>query len=171
MKTAISLLMTLPGTPYIYYGEEIGMLGVKPDEHIREPFLWNENGKDPGQTKWIDPKYSTEESVMPLARQTKDEHSLYNYYKQLVWRRNSSRVLSYGDIVNTDLKHSRLISFIRSTDDESYLILHNISSKLVKIKLPDSLLQFRNIQFSSETDATLENGKCTLPPHSTLILN
>jgi alpha-amylase len=38
IKLAASIFLTLPGQPYIYYGEEIGMLGTKPDPYIREPF-------------------------------------------------------------------------------------------------------------------------------------
>ncbi len=37
-KMAASLLLTLPGNPFIYYGEETGLEGSKPDEEIREPF-------------------------------------------------------------------------------------------------------------------------------------
>ncbi|MBL8051714.1 MAG: hypothetical protein JNM46_10875, partial [Anaerolineales bacterium] len=40
-KMASFLMLTSPGTPYIYYGEEIGMQGVKPDEDIRLPMQWN----------------------------------------------------------------------------------------------------------------------------------
>ena len=40
-KVAASLMLTAPGTPFIYYGEEIGMLGQKPDEDIRLPMRWS----------------------------------------------------------------------------------------------------------------------------------
>ena len=40
-KLAAFLLLTSPGTPFIYYGEEIGMQGKKPDENIRLPMQWN----------------------------------------------------------------------------------------------------------------------------------
>lgn len=51
MKLAFNILMTIPGNPFIYYGEEIGMLGNKPpDENVREPFIWGEN--DDAQTSW-----------------------------------------------------------------------------------------------------------------------
>ncbi|MBK8291612.1 MAG: hypothetical protein IPK96_12450, partial [Flammeovirgaceae bacterium] len=52
-KVAAGILLTLPGTPYIYYGEEIGMQGLKPDEYIREPFIWDDakkiNSAQPGK--------------------------------------------------------------------------------------------------------------------------
>ncbi len=50
-KMAAALLFTLPGSPYIYYGEEIGMLGKKPDQLIREPYLWNTASNDKYQNK------------------------------------------------------------------------------------------------------------------------
>ena len=40
-KQAAAILLTLPETPYDYYGEETGMTGSKPDEQIRQPFIWD----------------------------------------------------------------------------------------------------------------------------------
>ncbi|HSW27340.1 MAG TPA: alpha-amylase family glycosyl hydrolase, partial [Burkholderiaceae bacterium] len=40
-RLAAATLLTLPGTPFIYYGEEIGMTGHKPDERIRTPMRWD----------------------------------------------------------------------------------------------------------------------------------
>ena len=40
-KEAAALLLLGPGTPFIYYGEEIGMSGDKPDEQIRTPMRWD----------------------------------------------------------------------------------------------------------------------------------
>ncbi len=74
MRVAASILFTLPGTPYVYYGEEIGMKGMKPDEYIREPFLWDEGKKDPLQTTWEIPKYSTDKTVIPLKQQKRSHH-------------------------------------------------------------------------------------------------
>ncbi len=51
LKVAANLLLTLPGNPYLYYGEEIGMLGLKPDEFIREPFLWDVGTNDPKRAR------------------------------------------------------------------------------------------------------------------------
>lgn len=170
LKMAAAILMTLPGTPYIYYGEEIGMLGIKPDEHIREPFLWDKTGVDVNQTSWITPIYSTEETVRPLSIQQTDENSIYNYYKKLIRLRNSSVALSYGEVRYADLKKKEIVSFIRVKDDESYLVIHNISNKSISLNLPVEIKDYDKIFFQSDNNASIEIGKCIMPAHSTLIL-
>ena len=49
-KVAADLLLTQPGVPFIYYGEEIGMSGVKPDERIRTPMQWDSTDATGGFT-------------------------------------------------------------------------------------------------------------------------
>lgn len=49
-KFAGSILLTLPGTPFLYYGEELGQLGKKPDENIREPMDWYKDAVGDGMT-------------------------------------------------------------------------------------------------------------------------
>jgi len=171
LKIAAAILMTLPGTPYIYYGEELGMLGMKPDEHIREPFLWNVAGADPGQPTWIKPQYSDEASVVPLADQKADDNSIYNYYKKLIRLRNASHALSYGEVTHSKIRKAELISFIRSHDNDSLLVLHNISKSDINLKMPKALRHYSNVCFQSSQDALIDNGTYIIPRYSTLILN
>ncbi|HNP95527.1 MAG TPA: alpha-amylase family glycosyl hydrolase [Cyclobacteriaceae bacterium] len=170
MRVAVALLMTLPGTPYIYYGEELGMLGMKPDEHIREPFVWDKGNAVAGQASWITPEYSTDQTISPLSIQTADEGSLYNYYKNWIRLRNTSRALSYGELNYSDIKKKEIISFVREMENESDLIIHNISNKTASVKLPEPMKRYSSIYYQSDTKATIIDGQCTLPPYSTVIL-
>lgn len=98
-KTAASLLLTLPGTPFIYYGEEIGLQGAKPDEYIREPMLWYADpagGK--GQTTWITSRHNREAGAASVEAQQQDEDSLLNHYRKLISWRNSEPALQNGAI-------------------------------------------------------------------------
>lgn len=135
-KIAAAMLLTLPDTPYIYYGEEIGMLGEKPDERIREPFLWRE-GEDPGRPLWIDPKYNTVNQIKSLAEQKEDENSLYYHYKGLIKIRKELPALTSGELIAVDIQYKNVLAYKRKHVDNELLIIHNLSGQEMNIKLPD----------------------------------
>jgi len=167
-RVAAGILLTLPGTPYIYYGEEIGMLGVKPDEYIREPFLWDSNDKK--QTSWEVPKYSTPEKVTPMAIQKKDPNSLYSFYKKFITYRNASAVLTYGSIENSPLKINELVSFIRKNNNEEVLVIHNVSDIEVTVKMEGELSQFQEIDFISLGEVKKTGSEWSIPAHASVIV-
>jgi glycosidase len=84
LKRALSELLALPGMPWLYYGEELGMRGRKPDPNLREPFVWGES--DALQTRWMRPRYSVPDSVRSLAEQQKDTASVYAHYRRALAR-------------------------------------------------------------------------------------
>jgi alpha-amylase len=179
-KMTAAILLTMPGTPYIYYGEEIGMLGDKlstyadqfgPDAFVREPYVWDENKNDKMQTSWEVPQYSTDKTVVPFSKQQRDSKSLYNFYKTLIHYRNSSDALTYGDIANTGIEADEIVSFIRKKDNSELLILHNVSDVEVTIPLPDRLGRFNEIDFDTEGGkVAIQNGEIKLPAYSTIII-
>ncbi|MBN3034335.1 MAG: DUF3459 domain-containing protein [Bacteroidales bacterium] len=128
-RVAASLLLTLPGIPFIYYGEELGMRGKKPDEQIREPYLWGDN--DPAQTSWEEAVYSTPATVAPLVLQEKDEASLYYHYQKLIHLRNEYPEFNSGTFTPIESGDQRLIAFSRSHEGHRVLVLHNVSQEPV----------------------------------------
>jgi len=83
-RAAATLLLTFPGLPFIYYGEEIGMTGDKPDERIRTPMQWDAS---PGAgftsgTPWepLQPDWQRTN----VAAQDADSASLLNLYRRLI---------------------------------------------------------------------------------------
>ncbi len=169
-RVAAGILFTLPGTPYVYYGEEIGMLGVKPDEYIREPFIWDVDAKDQTQTRWEEPKYSNDQTVVPFVRQKEDPASLYNFYKKFIHYRNSSKVLTYGNIDTTPLKITEVVSFIREKDGDKRLVLHNVSDVVLTIDLQEFFSEYQTIEFDSSESANVDDGELTLPPYASIVL-
>ena len=170
MRVAAGILMTLPGTPYLYYGEEIGMKGRKPDEYIREPFIWDSGTGVAMQTSWEEPKYSTEQTVTPLSKQMNDPQSLYNFYKKLIHYRNGSKTLTLGAIDNTKLDIVEVVSFKRRYEEDELLILNNVSDVEVTIHLTGENEKFDAIDYDASEAATLNNGELRIPAYSTLIL-
>jgi len=169
-RVAAGILFTLPGTPYVYYGEEIGMIGMKPDEYIREPFIWDYDAKDKRQTSWEAPKHSNDDTVIPLSKQKDDPASLYNFYKRFIQYRNSSKSLSYGSIDTAPINIREIVSFIRSKDGDNRLVLHNVSDVEVTIKLPAALADYKVIEFDSFNSASINNSEVRLPAYATVVL-
>jgi alpha-amylase len=169
-RVAAGILFTLPGTPYVYYGEEIGMIGVKPDEYIREPFLWDYDARDKTQTSWESPKFSNDETVVPLSKQKDDPASLYNFYKKFIQYRNSSKVLTYGSIDTTPISIREVVSFIREKDGVKRLVLHNVSDVEVTLKLTDALSGYKSIEFDSFNSAAIHDDEVRLPAYASVVL-
>jgi alpha-amylase len=167
---AAALLFTLPGSPYVYYGEEIGMLGMKPDPNIREAFLWDTESRDECRTAWRAPSYSTDDTVIPLTSQKDDENSLYNFYREFIKLRNYSKALTYGDIKAVDHDSDQLIIFRREHERESLLVIHNISGSSAIFNLKNGYARYRKMKFEGK-GYSRQNNKLEIPPYSTLILS
>ena len=134
-KLAASILLTLPGTPYIYYGEEIGMLGIKPDIHLREPFLWGDEQKaDPS---WQEAVYSKPDAVTPLKSQRVDFTSLYHHYKQWITYRKTYPMLAAGTPLFQDLQNTAVLAYIYTVPNETIWVIHNLGEAEVRLPFKD----------------------------------
>jgi alpha-amylase len=128
-KKAAAIMLTLPGTPYIYYGEETGMTGAKPDERIREPFIWD-NKDDSKNSSWIDSR--NDENKVAVNVQLQDKESLLNLYKNIIAVRNNSEALKYGDFELVETKGSNVFAFKRALKDETVYVYVNLASEAMK---------------------------------------
>ncbi|BCG60986.1 alpha-amylase family glycosyl hydrolase [Paenibacillus sp. URB8-2] len=169
-KSAASILLTLPGNPFIYYGEEIGMLGKKPDENIREPFRWYpESGE--GQTDWEPSRDNTGPDAVSVEAQIKDKDSLLSHYKELIRFRHESPALMKGDIREMPTGDSRIIGYTRTFEDDSVLVLHNLSGETVTIQLSNEAWQGRKIEFSTSNEVKIKKAgdqlNITIPAYTT----
>ncbi|HJP88701.1 MAG TPA: alpha-amylase family glycosyl hydrolase [Candidatus Limnocylindrales bacterium] len=84
-KLSAETLLTAPGTPFIYYGEELGMTGPKPDEQIRTPYPWTASGPGYGfttGTPWE--PFGDGAATANHATEAADPNSLLSTYTNLV---------------------------------------------------------------------------------------
>ncbi|GAB4152611.1 MAG: alpha-amylase family glycosyl hydrolase [Candidatus Promineifilaceae bacterium] len=127
-RVAASWLLTSPGVPFIYYGEEIGQEGEKPDEDIRRPMQWTGDSYRVGFTTgnpWRAPAADYETRNVSLQNETPD--SLLNHYRRLIHLRNAYPALRIGDWLPVETNSPRVYAYVRHSQAETLLVLINFS--------------------------------------------
>lgn len=136
LANAAALLLTLPGTPFLYYGEELGLANgtANSDEAKRTPMPWDGSagGGFTSGTPWYGfaPGYASGRNV---AAQTNASGSLLSRYRSLIQARHASEALSRGGLkLFTSTKGvSGTLAFVRTLGDERVLVVHNLTDSSV----------------------------------------
>ena len=118
----------------------------------------------------MEAKLSTDQTVVPLSKQKDDPGSLHNFYKKFIQYRNSSDVLTFGEIDFSTIEQQEIVSFIRSYNGVKLLVVHNLSDVEVTVNLSGELNDFDGIDFDSRSSVKLENGELTVPAYSSIVL-
>ena len=125
---AAHLLLTGPGVPFIYYGEEIGMTGHKPDELIRTPMRWNSTTPGAGfsnGTPWE--PLSADPPEVNVEDQLADPRSLLSTYRALIAQRHGHPALSHGTWTPIQASDPSVNASLRQADGESIIVLVNLA--------------------------------------------
>jgi glycosidase len=140
LALAARVLMTLPGNPFIYYGDELGMkgyryeganipgYGIVYDEYRRQPFMW---GSPTYETYWL-PSDGSNDDTADLETQKLDESSLFNTYKTMIEIRRDNPALMYGNYFEPYNNNVLQIQgYVRYYEHETFrqavLVLHNMT--------------------------------------------
>lgn len=140
IKLAGALLLTLPGTPFIYYGEEIGQSGAKPDENIREPFDWYAAGRGPGMTdmaRWTGTpsRHVRAHDGVSVEEQAGDPQSILNYYRRLIAIRRRYPVLFTGEYRPLDLPGLLAYEVAGADGRPALIVMHNPGRKEIRTRV------------------------------------
>lgn len=128
-KLAASVLLTIPGTPFVYYGEEIGMTGNKPDELIRTPMLWSAEKYAGFSTVFPWESTNSNYAQYNVASETSDPSSLLSIYRNLIQLRNNHAALRVGDFYSVRSDNFSVMPYLRVSKEETLLVLINLSEK------------------------------------------
>jgi glycosidase len=130
-KLAAVIYLTGPGVPFVYYGEELGMIGKKPDEDIRTPMQWTpeKNGGFTTGTPWRLP-YS-DYAKKNVETESADPNSILTLYRQLIALRNQHAALRVGDYVEVQTSNSEVFAVLRVSQEEAALIVVNLGKEAV----------------------------------------
>jgi glycosidase len=167
MRMAAALLLTMPGDPFVYYGSEIGMHGVKPDPSIREPMRWDRNPHQAGET-WWEPAPDNASPDLSVAAERADPRSLLNFFRRLIRWRSDLPALRDGDIASDPADDGAISAYIRTDRAQRLLVIHNLSGTARSISLRHG--RFGAVIRHTSPGVHLVGRDLTLPAYSTAIL-
>jgi len=144
------VLLSLPGSPFIYYGDEIGMgdnIELNDRDGLRTPMQW-ESGPQAGFSDAdpkrfyhpviADPEFSA--AQVNVADQRGDVGSLLNWIRSMLAARRRHPVFGTGSLELLDLDPA-VLAYIRRSGEEAVVVVANFSSKVRSVELP---APFRN---------------------------
>lgn len=174
MKYAAGLLLTQSGSPFVYYGEEIGMAssGDK-DENKRLAMYWSDTDttgitNDPANADKVEQRFA------PVDEQMKDENSIYNYYKKALRIRNTYPEIARGTIhAITGITQESISAMTKNWEDETIGIIYNSSAEEVTVSPKDlemGEMSVCNYLTVDGSEVTSSKEEIKMPPYSIVFL-
>jgi maltose alpha-D-glucosyltransferase/alpha-amylase len=132
-----ALLLSLPGSPVLYYGDEIGMgdnIWLGDRDAVRTPMQWTPDRNagfstsDPGQLYLpvnTDPIYGFQ--VTNVEAQTRNTSSLLHWTRRMISMRKANPAFGLGAFTDLGGSNPSVLSFIRASDDDTVLCVNNLS--------------------------------------------
>jgi glycosidase len=188
-RVAAVLLLTLRGTPTLYYGDELGLSDVvieasqvRDPRELREPGL--ALGRDPVRTPmpWdgsVNAGFSAVEPWLPLnadwltrnvARMTEDTQSILALYRRLLALRRDSPALSIGDFVLLHVE-DEILFYERRHGAERLIVALNLGERRHRLSLPDWARGSRLLLSTVEDAALVEDGALLLGSNEAVVLD
>lgn len=175
MKMSAGLMMMMNGSPFVYYGEEIGMNSTSDkDENKRLPMYWSDvvlAGTTDGPPNC---NLGIESSFEAVDEQLKDGYSLLNYYRHAIRLRNENPEIARGEIQKIDALCTDTYGVMTKTYEGSTIaIAINNKDEEVQIPIGESELaemQIRGYLTLQGEEITLKDGMLIMPGKSICIL-
>ena len=141
-KQAGVILLSGPGKPFVYQGEELGYWGVKDsgDEYVRTPIMWDKAGNQCAK-KGVNNKVDTGMLKADISVEAQDatDDSILKVYQTWSRLRNTYPALAEGEMITTSLSGSSIVSWYMTSGSQKLLVIHNVASSEKKVTVSDSM--------------------------------
>ena len=179
MRMAANLNILTPGSPFIYYGEELGLRGSRgsanTDANRRLAMPWGtEENVVSNPTGANYPEANQIKST--VASQIADENSLYNYYCDLIAIRHKYSAIARGKYISIVTTEKNLGGFLIEYNDERLCIMHNTSATdeitydLSKASALAGFAQFELGDFIGVSNAKIDGTSLTVGPQTSVVI-
>ena len=173
MKMAANLYILSSGSPFIYYGEEIGLRGSRggsdTDANRRLKMEWGDGDtvKDPTGANYKSAR--VEASAM---EQLADGGSLLSYYKKLIMIRKANPAIARGDYTALSFSGTKVGGFISTYNGESVAVIHNTTNSEQTVDLSSVGITAAQLNaFIGVGSASLEGTVLTLSEKTSAVLS
>ena len=171
MRMAANLYLLCPGSPVIYYGEEIGMRGSRgsesTDANRRLAMPWGDGDliRDP-----VDSTYPADKQIQTtVADQAADEGSLYSYYCDLLAIRHRYPAIARGTYTAVSGGHKNLGGFKIEYGDQTIYLIHNTSGEALSLDVSGYAVTLL-CDYVGMGEASLDGTTLTVGPQTSVIL-
>ena len=167
-KQAAAMMLTTPGKPFVYQGEELGYYGKKDggDEYVRTPMLWDKAGKDcakKGVNNKVDNAMLT--SSISVEAQKADANSLLNVYKTWSRLRNIYPALAEGTMTVAPGNGGTIAAWYMTAGSQKLLVIHNTAGTAKDVTVKDDMSRAVGLLGT----ATYDHTTLTLGPNSSVV--
>ena len=145
IELAHSLLLSLPGSPILYYGDEIGMgdnIWLPDRNGVRTPMQWNTEPDAGFSVASIQSLYAPiinddlhGPAQINVESQRRDSNSLWNTLRHMIATRKEHQAFGRGEFEWIDIENNRIAGFRRTFEGETILAIHNLSDSEQRIVL------------------------------------
>lgn len=172
MSYALSLLM--PGDSFMYYGEEIGMVGSGKDENKRAPMYWSDDANALGMCAAPSGMDAMQPKFPSLEAQMTDDLSLWRWFTEVIRVRKAFPSIAHGVTEPVDaVSDDGVAAFIRRSEQGGdVLVVMNLRGQAAEKNLSSVAgnLQLAAVLNTNEESITYENETLTLPAYSIAVL-
>ena len=173
IELAHSLLFTLPGSPTMYYGDEIGMgdnIWLPDRNGVRTPMQWSDEANAGFSDPPIQSLYSPvidddpyDPQKVNVEIQRKDESSMWNAIRKMIAIRKDHRSFGWGEFEWMDFDNKAIVAYKRSYDGEKILVIQNLNKFAYEVTIDHDVIDLI-------TDTQISRGDVSIQPFQYLWL-